>query len=344
MTLPDQTPPRKPRRWFLYAPWILSLIVVLGWSGYWVVLRSQLVSRMDAAAEQARAAGWQAEWQSRQISGFPFRLNVTLNGVNVAEPSGWGIAAGQLRAETYAYRPGHWVAYTPDGVTIRRPGAMPLQVRAKTLRASLNNLNRTPPGLSVEGEGLSFSTPAGAQPPVFSAADKMQVHLRPGPDDQGAVLFRLDSAAAEQGRWLGRVAQGRPVTVVFDGLLSRADSLQGPDWASMVRNWSSAGGSLNLRTAQLSAGDAALNATSGKLGVGFDGRLRGDLQAELREAPMALAALAENQGVSAEAAAAAAAVAQARQGGAPLARAAINFEAGQMTLGPVALGPAPRIF
>jgi hypothetical protein len=344
MTLPDQTPPRKHRRWFLYAPWILFLIAAVGWSGFWFVLRGQTLSRLEAAAEQARTAGWQADWESVAISGFPFRLNVTLNGLNVSDPSGWGLSTPQLKAETFAYRLGHWVAYTPDGLTYRRPGAAPMQVRAKVLRGSLNNLDRTPPSLSVEGEGLTFTTASGALPPAFSAATKLQLHLRPGPDDQGAVLFRLDNATAEQSRWLGRVAQGRPVTVVLDGLLSKAGSLTGPNWARMVQNWSNAGGALSLRTAQLSAGDAALNATSGKLGVGFDGRLRGDLQAELRQAPRALAALAESQGVSAEAAAAAAVVAEARQAGAPLARAAINFEAGQTTLGPVALGPAPRIF
>ncbi len=317
---------------------------MVGWSGAWVYLRGQTASRLDAAAEQARAAGWQAQWSGRTISGYPFRIDVVLNDLVLSEPSGWGVSTPQLRAETYAYRLGHWIGYVPDGLTLSRPGAAPLQVRAKVLRASLNGLGRIPPRLSVEGDALTFNAAAGGPLPTFTSAAKLQLHLRPGPDDQGAALFRLDNAAAEPSRWLGRVAQGRPVTVVFDGVFSNASALKGANWADAVRAWTGAGGRLNLRSAQLSAGDAALNATAGQLSVGFDGRLRGDLQAELRQAPRALAVLGESSGVPAEAAAAAAAVTAARQGSASLARAAINFEAGQTTLGPVALGPAPRVF
>lgn len=342
MTLPDQTPPRKHRRWLLIAPWIVFVLVAVAWSGFWIYLRGQTITRLEAAAEQARSAGWSVQWGEPSVVGYPFRINVTLNDVTISEPSGWGLATPQLKAETYAYRLGHWVAYTPDGVTLRRPGALPLQIRAKALRASLTGLDQTPPRLSVEGDTLTFTGAAGGAPPVFNSAAKLQLHLRPGPDDQGAVLFRLDNATADPSRWLGRVAQGRPVTAVFDGVLSKAGSLNGADWAGMVRSWSGAGGVLTLRNAQLTAGEAALTATAGTLTAGFDGRLRGDVQAELRQAPAALAVL--GPGVSAEAAAAAAAVAAARQGDAPLARAAINFEAGQVTLGPVALGPAPRVF
>ena len=41
---------------------------------------------------------------------------------------------------------------------------------------------------------------------------------------------------------------------------------------------------------------------------------------------------------------AAAAVAAAREGTGDVAQATINFEAGQTTLGPVALGPAPLVY
>lgn len=335
MTLPDQAPPRKHHRWFLYAPWLLFALALVAWSGFWIYLRGEVTGRMDAAAARARAAGWQVQWSGRHISGYPFRLEVVLDGMTLAEPSGWGVATPQLRAETFAYRPGHWIAYTPGGVTVSRPGQGPLRVGAKVLRASLNSLDRAPPSLSIEGAELSFASAAGAPPPAFTRAAKLQVYLRPGPDDQGAALFRLDDAVAEPSRWLGRVARGRPGAVIFDGIFSHASSLRGANWADAVRAWTAAGGAMTVRNVQLSAADAALNATSGALTVGPDGRLRGTLVAQLRQAPLALDAM-EQPG--------AAVAATAIQGGAPLASATINFTNGQVALGAFQVGPAPRVF
>jgi hypothetical protein len=67
------------------------------------------------------------------------------------------------------------------------------------------------------------------------------------------------------------------------------------------------------------------------------------LDLSLRQAPRALGVLADTGAVSAERAAAAVAVAEAR-GTRDLARATLNFEAGQTTLGPVALAPAPKVY
>jgi hypothetical protein len=77
--------------------------------------------------------------------------------------------------------------------------------------------------------------------------------------------------------------------------------------------------------------------------VGHDGRLRGVLNVSLRQAPHALDAMAQAGAVPPDAAAAASAVAAARQQG-DVAQATLNFEAGRVTLGPVALGPAPTVY
>ena len=54
--------------------------------------------------------------------------------------------------------------------------------------------------------------------------------------------------------------------------------------------------------------------------------------------------MAETGTIRPEAAMAASAVAMARQGSNDVARANITFQAGQTTLGPVAIGPAPKVY
>ena len=149
MTLPDQAPPRKHNRWFLYAVWIAFALLLVGWSGWWLVLRSQGLAQLETAAAQARDAGWRVEWQDRHLTGYPFRLELVLDGLTLSDPSGWGIEAPQLRAEAYAYAPGRGVAYVPTGVTLLRPGKAPLAIAAKSLRAGIDVTGPGVPRLSV---------------------------------------------------------------------------------------------------------------------------------------------------------------------------------------------------
>ena len=101
---------------------------------------------------------------------------------------------------------------------------------------------------------------------------------------------------------------------------------------------------MTVRQAGVTAGEAVLGAQGGTLGVGYDGRLSGSLDVTLREAPKALDAMAQTGTIAPEAAMAASAVAVARQGSGDVASASITFQAGQTTLGPVAIGPAPRVY
>jgi hypothetical protein len=344
-TLPDSEAPRKHRRWFLWGPWIAFVLLLVVGGGAWVSLRVQAVRHMDAQAERLRAAGYDIAWSERRISGFPFRLEAVLTNVRIAEPSGWAIEAPEIQAEAAVYALGRWVAYAPRGVSLTRPGSGTVRIEAKVLRASLSGLDRAPPPrISIEGQDLTFIAPPGAKPYPLHSAKNLQIHTRGGPDDQGEILFRLEGGQAELPALMGRIAQGKPIAIVWDSVFSKASALKGRDWPSAVQAWTDAGGKLTVRNVAMTAGDAQLNALGGTLSVGFDGRLRGDLPVELRQAPRALIAMGEAGAAPPEAAAAAAAVVAARQDDSAAARASITFEAGQATLGPVALGSAPRVY
>ena len=118
----------------------------------------------------------------------------------------------------------------------------------------------------------------------------------------------------------------------------------GATWPDAVRRWSDAGGRMNVRQAGLTAGDAVIGVNAGSLTAGSDGRLSGGLEVTLRQAPRGLAALSDAGLTAPEAAQAATVVVQARQGAGDAAQATLTFQAGRTTLGPVALGAAPRIY
>jgi hypothetical protein len=89
------------------------------------------------------------------------------------------------------------------------------------------------------------------------------------------------------------------------------------------------------------AGKASIVAKAGELGIGPDGRLTGDLTVGAVQTPRVLGVMAARGALSPDIARAGSAIALARAGSRTL---PLDFEAGRVTLGPVALGASPRLF
>ncbi len=345
MSLHDLPPPRK-RRWLgLVIPWVIAALLVIGWTGAWFWARGEAEARMDAAVETLRKAGYQVSWKSRAVGGYPFRLSVSLEEPRILEPAGWGLEAPRLEADARISSPTSWMIAAPDGLTFVRPVGGPVRVQGKVVRASLTHPTEVPPRLSFEGVDLTFQPGAGAQPFGLEAAKRVEFHLRGNRDlDEALISLKVDDGKARLSGLLGRIAGERPVSIVWNATLSKIAAFRGADWADAVRNWLGAGGRMSLRQAGITAGEAVLGSNSGNFGVGSDGRLSGSMEVTLRQAPRALGAMGDTGVIPQERAAAAAAVAAAREGAGEAASATIHFQAGQTTLGPVALGPAPKVY
>lgn len=344
MSLPDPTPPRKFRRLGLYLPFVVLALAVAAWSAAWVWARGQAQSRMDAAAAGLARAGYQLTWKDRVVGGYPFRMDVTLTDVRLHEPSGWALEAPRIEGEAYMHALTHWLIAAPQGLTFVRPVGGPVAVTGRLIRASLSHLDSRPPSFSFEGVKLTFAPQPGAEPFALTAADRVEFHLRAGPDDEGGVFARVDNGKARLSGLFARVAGDKPISMVWNSTLSKMSAFTGPDWPQAVRHWADAGGRMTVRQAGITAGQAVVGANSGTLGVGRDGRLSGALDITLRQAQRTLGALGDQGVIDQEAARAASAVAQARQGEGQAAQARLTFQAGRTTLGPVALGDAPRVY
>jgi len=335
MTHTDAAPPRKARRRGLFAPFIIALIFVAAWCAGWFWLRIQAEQRMDAASASLKSRGYDLSWSARSFSGFPFRLNVTLADARVAEPSGWALRIPELKAEAMIYGLDHWVAVAPRGVLLTRPTGGDVAIAGTALRASLAGLKDHPPRVSIEGAGLVFSTAPDAAPFPLRSAQAMELHLRPGPDDQAAILFKAGSARVNFTGLLGRIAQENSADMTLDARLSRASILRGDNWADAVRDWSAAGGAITMENARITAGEAEGTAKSGALTVDADGRLQGKLEVALKERVDPKAARTPEQML------AAAAQALGRE---PVIEASLILQDGRTRLGTIDTGPSPRVY
>jgi hypothetical protein len=344
MSLPDPTPRRKRLRLGLWLPFVALGLLVAAWSAAWVWVRGETARRMDAAAQALGQAGYEVTWKARTIGGYPFRVDVTLTDARAHEPSGWGLEAPRIEGEAFMHAPTSWVIAAPAGITFVRPQGGPVAVKGELIRASLTHPGAHPPSFSFEGVKLTFAAEPGAQPFGLTSAARVEFHLRAGPDDEGGVFARVDDGRAQLSGLFARVAGGKPVSIVWNATLSKMSAFAGRDWTGAVRHWADAGGRMTVRQAGLTAGDALVGVNAGNLGVAGDGRLTGALEVTLRQAPRGLAAMGDTGLIAEDAAQAATVVARARQGGGEEAQATITFQAGRTTLGPVALGPAPKVY
>lgn len=344
--MPDPSAPRKPSRLRLFLVFGLALVFVVGWSAAWLWMRGEARERMDAGAAMLREAGYEVSWKDRAIGGYPFRFNITLTEARIRDRSGWALDAPKLEGQAFLHAPTHWIVAAPEGLTFTRPVGGPVAVGGKLIRASISHLTNTPPNISFEGVGLTFQPAAGANPFSLQAAERVEFHLREAPSevgDEAGVWLTVKNGKGQLSGLLGRIAGDKPISLEWDGRLSKASALRGQDWGDAVRAWARAGGRMDVKRGGLTAGDALIGVNSGWLSVGSDGRARGVLDVSLRQAARALATLGQTGAIPADRAQAAAAVAQAREAG-DLARATLNFEAGQTTLGPVAIAPAPKVY
>lgn len=336
MTHSDTTPPRKPRRRGLVAIFVLAALVCVAWSVGWFWLRNQTVAQLDAASARLKTQGYDLSWSAREVTGFPFRLDVRLTNARVAEPSGWAVRAPELKGEAMIYRLGHWMIVAPSGVVLARPEKGDVTITGQALRASLAGFDQYPPRISVEGAKLLFTAAPGTEPFPIQSTDAMQLHLRSGPDDQGAILFKADGARVAFTGLLGRIAQNRTASLYWDSRLAKVSSLRGDNWTDAVRDWMAAGGAISVENGKLTAGDALIEAKSGALRVDDLGRLQGALDVTVREKPTPAEAVTDARSA---AAALAAAVGQD-----PTLSATLQFENGRTRLGPFDTGPSPQVY
>lgn len=346
-------PARRHSRKGLYAPFILVLIALAAWSGWWFYLTRQIDSRLDAQAAAMRQAGWDVRVGGRRIVGWPFRTNVKMTDVTIAAPSGHAIAATELDAEANAYQPTKWVIVAPQGLTLTRAGKGQVAVAGDAIRMSASGIDQRWPNLALELVNPVFTAHPDGEPFPIARAARIEFYARPHlegsqtPSDDVDVMFRLVDG---QGRADGPVegfAQDGSVTTQLEATIDKASLLKGGDAAGVFSAWTRGGGVFRNLRGDLQAGDSRATLSSDLLQADANGRLTGKVALQSQTPLPALSGLLESRqgAVNRIGAAGAAAAAGASQvaGHEDMALTLI-FRDGRAWLGPFPLAPAPKLF
>ncbi|GIX12568.1 MAG: hypothetical protein KatS3mg118_0527 [Paracoccaceae bacterium] len=325
------------------------LAAVLGWSGWWWFAAQARQRAIAGWLEERREAGWVAEASAISVAGFPGRFDLGLEGLALADPdAGWAWDAPSLQILSLAYRPGHVIVIWPERQRLSVPGET-ATLAVERMRGSVVFV----PGSALEPERavIEIYAPAATGSGGWTAsAARMRIATRRLADDTApghaqelfveAESVLLPEPLRRRIDPLGALGEAVPlmrldVALGFDAPWDR-HAVEGRKPALIA---------LSLRDLAAEWGELRLEAR-GRLHAGPDGLALGriDLVARgWREMLRRAVAAGVIQPWLADALEAGLGVAAFMSGDAGTLRVPLVFEDGSMMLGPVPIGPAPRL-
>lgn len=322
--------------------WIV-LLAALAWSAWWLIGAAALRRGIDTAVEEMRASGWQVALEERRVRGFPNRFDTTLLAPSLTDPARgitWSAPFAQVLA--LSYRPNRVIVAFPDEQTVEGPFGT---VRIGTERARGSVTLAPEPSLALDHSEFVVDDLAIENGGRLGVGELLFATRRPPGDDTGRAhnigitIRRFDlpeAIATALGGGADRIGYANfDATATFPRPIDRgvlSEGMPRPETIAIDRfdvEW----------------GDVGLSG-SGTLEVGADGRLTGALDFDLENWRRTLDLLAQvgivppgqlpalTRGLD---------FVTGLSGDPDTLSAPLVFRDGQVFLGPVALGPAPRL-
>jgi hypothetical protein len=333
----------------VYILFAALLAAAAAWSGWWFVGSAAKEEAFASWLADRRAEGWLAEAAKIETAGFPSRFDTRLERLALADPeAGWAWETPFLDVLMLSYRPNAAVAALPSGQTLAVPGAR-ARLDGDLMRASL----RFVPGpslelarLSVEAEALRLTAEAG----WIAEARKLAAHVlgsnpETAPEDSYDVYLEADSVRLPEPLRAAIDPTGA-LPAVFDRfLLDARAALEAPLDRRAVEDRPPGARLISLEALEARWGRMALRA-SGTLRADAQGYAEGEIDLRAENWREMLRAAQAAGAIPAELASAlefGLGLLAGLGGGGDALAAPLSFSGGQARIGPIPIGPAPRI-
>lgn len=298
------------------------------YAGYWFIGANRVTNGFETALTQMQSDGWTAD-ATVTTRGFPSRFDTTLTDVTFADPG------GQLRYEApfvqtlaLSYRPNNLILVLPDEQRLIGPldaGTL----RADRLRASATvkpNLALAFDNLTAEGEAVAYTADSGWDVTIekLLAAARLQAD-KPSSYD---VYAKLDNIMLPAG-------SGDITTVLMDADVRLQDPLDRTTDEVIVEQ-------IVVNAMRVEWGEVVLTG-QGQLNVDNAGLPEGTIGIEIANWREIIPRLVDAGVIDAEFAQTALGMGGLLAAGQDTMTLPLTYEDGFASLGPLPLGPAPRL-
>ncbi|MGE0045059.1 MAG: DUF2125 domain-containing protein [Hyphomonadaceae bacterium] len=288
---------RRVRRWGLIIPAILFVVLALGWTAYWHILKDQAARRIEAALAHERAAGAEANATIVRAWGFPLELAFDLADVSYAPADGaWRASTQRMRLNVSPTNPQHLIAELPAPLTLAFRGERGTTLTGEGLIVSIRTRGNALAQAGVEGANVRYADPA---PDGRSfTAGRLVANLRPDPRTQSAYQFSLD---------IENFGLARPVRAFepFGTIIERASARivleRGAALMQLTRRdpleaWARDNGSASIESARVQWGPATIEGR-GRVGVDAERRFDGRIDVTFEDPAEAIRALSQSESI-----------------------------------------------
>ncbi len=250
---------RPMRRMRLYISLFVIALIVLsaaGYAAFWYAAAGKVRDEIARWAVERRAAGWQVQLDEPVISGFPFRIEVSIGAASIAgpgEPPAWAWTAPRLGATAKPWRPEHLDLSAP-GLHLLTVGEDTFRVNAAKAAGELDADDKAVRAGRFTFQGISVSR--GEEPPVSAEAFDIRVGPLAERDRPAGNASGAQAAGAKPAAGIGLSAHATAITVpeLWSAPLGRTvesvgleavitgDMAPGGKVSDMLTRWRTSGG------------------------------------------------------------------------------------------------------
>ncbi|MGR3465537.1 DUF2125 domain-containing protein [Limimaricola sp.] len=316
---------------------IFVALLTLAFGGWWIWGSRTADARLADLTQELRAAGWQVDYDTEGTGGFPYRFDLDLRDLELVSPDGaFGWQSPRMRVVAQSYQPNRLIVAADETHRVSVPG-QDLDVTVTGPRASAAvRIGDTLPvtEFTAEASDLAIASSLGWETRV----DSLLAALREGAAVHGYDAYAKAAGIALPEAW--RTAWDPAGTLPAEIGALTFDADLGLDAPLALSGGSAAVERVDLREVSIDWGPVQATGR-GQLDIGPDGTPEGELTFEIAGWEVLLDVVAQAGVPIATSSLLRGALGGMAQGG--VLTAPITFAGGEMRLGFIPLGTAPRL-
>jgi hypothetical protein len=265
----------------LIIPLALGALVFGGYCVYWNQAAQQIQAQVGQALPGLSKDGV-------TVTGFPYRFEARITGLQVQTSTGFVFQASRFVAAASPFNLNLWALEGALEPQLKLPGGPVRPLQATDLKASLRLRDGQLGRFSLTFQGLQAGSvdPSGLGPASWRTGAGA-LHLIADPDDTSRLAFALDLSALE----LSAVPEG-PATILgntIDHLRLTGPISQGQTLLGSTKAWAKAQGEFTIMAAQINWGPLSFDAGTGHLRATPQGQWQGEIRGQGALKPNGLA-------------------------------------------------------
>jgi hypothetical protein len=297
-------PVRRRRLWPLVAPVVLTVVLAVGWTGFWFYAASAAQKTLAGWRERESRVGRIHTCESETIGGYPFRIEFHCVHPSVAlqrETPPVVLKAADLLVVAQIYQPTLLISEFSGPMTVTPQGESTSYVANWTLgHASVRGTPFAPERVSLVFEGPTLDRAGGSADTTTNLfkANRLEVHGRIAESSDPRnpavdIVLRLASAAAPELHALTTQPLNAEVVATLHGLPDLAPR----PWPDRFKMMQARGGKIDITRARVEQGDVTA-VSAGVLSLTPRGTLDGQMDVTIVGIEQVLKALDVDRMVS----------------------------------------------